>query len=1044
MASKKDNLEDLKVDELKALCKESGLKVSGTKAELVARLKEKDEGAAKEPKEAKNEEVAKEEVAVKDEEMKEEGAEVKEEAKEVKDESKEESKKVKEESNQEESNEDVKEETKEEAPKMQEETDASEDKRPRVTAADVCLNTADASLNVMPSSDGRLLMTLCDGGFQYLLGGVRCSAGAKAGRYFFETKIVENLNPSEGNGRSNTRTPQPRQLVRLGVCLAGASPLLDESNDKVFFDSDGYFCHGRRRSRSSQRFSRDQVVGLLINRDADSPNANTISLFCDGQRVSDPQPLPEEMAGKVVYPCITYKNVTLQVNFGPTAKKPLPFKCRMLKDAAAADVEISPKPQQGKHEVLFPVGLPDQGLFDWLDGFLEQNRQYVELSDRQVIDWGKTSMLHRPRSYSSGGSNDKPGMNFGIPLMDDWNVQRTLESIAPALQRDFVHMELRSNLLAAERKTALARFPASGFRRVAVVAMGEPPQEFKAKTQAALLAEKVETAKWEKEKAAREGRKRKCEGDEAWKAKDDKKEVDDKKEGDDKEGDKEEAEAEEEKPIELTEEEKKLWFVKHEMSDLTPAVLAKAYASFSLPIKEEGFDEIRYVWSSEQQSAAHMKAWMLDLKKTQRAEDLEPSEWFKEQYSAWQKALQGWRTVQNEARDAARNKKTAAHEKSEKKDGEDGEEKPDGEESEKKKQEAEVEEEPDTDKVEDVNNIGNGSPLFANFVYEDWALLALRFELHLLVHAFSKDLDDPDRPSFAENHLAFYFNKYYKKEWTLKYFNINDKFAELIELIKDCISVNADSGFLEAALPADAALDKFIRLTEEHRRDRQRCVDAGDETANLKFDRPPVNPPSVRQGGGGYQGNQGGGYRGNQGGGSAGPRQTGSYQRDSNQRGGPPQGGGRDSYRGSGGGSAGYGAPPARASDRGGSGGGYGGASSQGGGRDSYRGSSGGGGSGGYGAPPSRMPDRGGGGGYGGSSQGQKRPLPPPAPAGGYGRNDQRTVQPRHGGGPPGRSSYPPPPGGGYGGSAPQGRQPSGGGGYSSHGSTGGSGYGRR
>merc|ERR1719162_2441704 len=99
-------------------------------------------------------------------------------------------------------------------------------------------------------------------------------------------------------------------------------------------------------------------------------------------------------------------------------------------------------------------------------------------------------MLQRPR-WSSGGSNNKPGMNFGIPLMDDWNVQRTLEAIAPALARDFVHMELRSNLLATERKTALARFPSSNFKRVAVVAMGEPPQDFKAKTQEALLAEKV-------------------------------------------------------------------------------------------------------------------------------------------------------------------------------------------------------------------------------------------------------------------------------------------------------------------------------------------------------------------------------------------------------------------------------------------------------------------------------------------------------------------------------------------------------------------------
>merc|ERR1719201_1193836 len=35
---------------------------------------------------------------------------------------------------------------------------------------------------------------------------------------------------------------------------------------------------------------------------------------------------------------------------------------------------------------------------------------------------------------------------------------------------------------------------------------------------------------------------------------------------------------------------------------------------------------------------------------------------------------------------------------------------------------------------------GPGSPpLFSNFTFEDWALLSLRFELHLLVHAVRRD-----------------------------------------------------------------------------------------------------------------------------------------------------------------------------------------------------------------------------------------------------------------------------------------------------------------
>merc|ERR1711972_1266610 len=44
--------------------------------------------------------------------------------------------------------------------------------------------------------------------------------------------------------------------------------------------------------------------------------------------------------------------------------------------------------------------------------------------------------------------------------------------------------------------------------------------------------------------------------------------------------------------------------------------------------------------------------------------------------------------------------------------------------------------------VEDVLDIGNGQPLFSEFVYEDWTLLSLRYEIHLLLQAFKKDLND--------------------------------------------------------------------------------------------------------------------------------------------------------------------------------------------------------------------------------------------------------------------------------------------------------------
>merc|ERR1712232_97851 len=90
--------------------------------------------------------------------------------------------------------------------------------------------------------------------------------------------------------------------------------------------------------------------------------------------------------------------------------------------------------------------------------------------------------------------------------------------------------------------------------------------------------------------------------------------------------------------------------------------------------------------------------------------------------------------------------------------------------------------------VEDVSDVGNGEPLFFNFVYEDWTLLATRYELHLLLHAFKKDLNDTDRPSFSEEHLAFYYNKYFKKTFSVKSFG-TEKFSDVVELIKDTIGI---------------------------------------------------------------------------------------------------------------------------------------------------------------------------------------------------------------------------------------------------------------
>lgn len=209
--------------------------------------------------------------------------------------------------------------------------------------------------------------------------------------------------------------------------------------------------------------------------------------------------------------------------------------------------------------------------------------------------------------------------------------------------------------------------------------------------------------------------------------------------------------------------------------------------------------------------------------------------------------MSAWKKVQNDWKDPVRKKALIAKKKAElaKKQKEaagDGEEAAAVKEEDAKLMEIDIDD-LDADTVEDVTDVGSGEPLFSKFAYEDWTLLGLRYELHLLIHSFRKDLADPERTNFPEAHLTYYFKKYYDKQLNLKFYCC-EKFADLVELLGDSIDLDGENKILVAKNEDGTALDKFIRYAEEHRKERTRRAEAGDETALLKFPRPqPTNPP---------------------------------------------------------------------------------------------------------------------------------------------------------------------------------------------------------
>merc|ERR1711920_851530 len=67
-----------------------------------------------------------------------------------------------------------------------------------------------------------------------------------------------------------------------------------------------------------------------------------------------------------------------------------------------------------------------------------------------------------------------------------------VQAVAPIQQRNYVVMEVKSNLMKEERKEALTRW--CSFKRTAAVMLGEPPAHLKKRAQALMLKQKQEAS----------------------------------------------------------------------------------------------------------------------------------------------------------------------------------------------------------------------------------------------------------------------------------------------------------------------------------------------------------------------------------------------------------------------------------------------------------------------------------------------------------------------------------------------------------------------
>ncbi|CAJ1406374.1 unnamed protein product [Effrenium voratum] len=692
-----------------------------------------------------------------------------------------------------------------EKPYVECEEDSPPDSRERVSAgAFATFHSKHSTLNVLSTPGSRLLIPLSDRGFQHLAAAVRAGSGLQAGRYFFDVRVIEVRRSIEyGSKQRNVATA----LCGLGFSSAESSLFLGEDQDSIGFDTEGCcLTEGKKRwidGLDRIKMERQLTLGVLLNLTPEHPNFQTVSFFVNGERVGRPQALPEHLKNKPLFPTVNFKNVTLQSNFtGLAPLTPLPFACRTLQDAAKEDVEPL-QSEVAKKEVIVPVGLPNEGTCAYLQS--KKPQSFTELGG-SLQNWAVASGLY-PRDSE-----------FGIKELDKGDVKQAMVAIAPSLERDYVLMELQKNLLPTERQKVLASFDAGRFKRTALVLIGEPPEEFKAEMKEQLLEPRRLAAASEVKRRRKPSK---------W---------DDGGAAQTAPVSPEELEAEIKEAVdkvEVSEQEQESWFQK--LSNDMENQVANTFGDFAIP-KEEGFEEVRFEWAPGHQCEETLRRWVLERKLTQRVQDLKPDNWFRDCQEAWQEHLARWKRRQEDWRDPA-TRQRLQDEAVEKRKAREvlpvGRLKQD--EADEPKDSPQNCDEADVWKLEDPMDIGTGEPLFSKFSWEDWMLLELRVQLHLLVHGYKHCMKDPQRVSFHESHTQFYYEAFYKRALSLKQYGV-DSVLELLQMVKDTMEVLKNS-VLDPQLSEDTPLENFLRLTEDARRLRLRRLDAGED-GQLKLVRP--------------------------------------------------------------------------------------------------------------------------------------------------------------------------------------------------------------
>lgn len=268
-----------------------------------------------------------------------------------------------------------------------------------------------------------------------------------------------------------------------------------------------------------------------------------------------------------------------------------------------------------------------------------------------------------------------------------------------------------------------------------------------------------------------------------------------------------------------------LVFREHKVPDAAPYLLnssKNSFSKFTLPTKEDGFDEVRYVWDDRETSENYLNQWKASKMKDLPVPGFTPGDLFKLKKEEWGTQQTEWRKKWNafKAGEDAKKKDKPAEENTD--------------ESEELSIEKQIED-IDVWACDDILNAVGEAPLFAFWKEEDWRVAQLRHDLTAMFHCFKTDVNDETHPGITKKTFADYFGKYFDATW-----DSNRGGRPTDEAFWESImdTLDEEDGILVAQQDQDVPLDVFVRATEEARRERVAKIAAGDDSAKLKFDIP--------------------------------------------------------------------------------------------------------------------------------------------------------------------------------------------------------------